>query len=713
MLIGLFILLSTNTSFAEEVQTRYIGSRLELFVDDWLIEKMEGARLHLNQPMAKGVAIDFDQPWEGSTSGYVTVFQDGALYRMYYRGSGNSPHQVTCYAESKDGILFTKPELGLFEFEGTKKNNIVWMGTGTHNFAPMMDANQDCDPDARYKALAGGGGGLVPFKSPDGIHWTQWKEKAVITRGAFDSQNLAFWDPVRKQYVDYHRGFREGKRDIMTATSPDFLTWTEPVWLEYPGVTPEHLYTNQITPYFRAPHILMGFPKRFVPDRRAVRHQHGGVSDGVFMTSRDGRSFKRWPEAFIRPGLQKQTWVNRNNMTAWGIVQTAPFIPDTPDDLSIYVSEGYYTGKSCQMRRYTLRMDGFVSVRAPMAGGEFVTRPFTFEGSEEAPNSGKPSELDSPVQIAKSQPLFGESSLVFSEASVLSLPGTKDLGKQATLAVHVKGMPSGHRRLFSAYNGGPTKPRELFFDVNSGGDIGPDGAIRFGYDGWKVMAKHAAVGDWSKEKDPDSVHHLAATWNDGEVKLYFDGKEIAVGGKPDSGSLTLELGGLRFGEDYPPTSLINEPFLGTCDDILVLRRVLAADEVKALAESGASAVLKLDKESGALYSIENTKENTLQDSLTADGNQSVKLGEVTRPGEVELTLNYSTSAAGSIRCEIQDEQGEPIPGFTLADCEELFGDDIERAVSWNGQREVKGLVGKKIRLRFKMKDADLYSIRFR
>ena len=712
MLTSLCIILCTNTNFAEESQTRDIGSRLELFVDDWLIEKMEGARLHLNRPVPRGVAIVFDQPWEGSTSGYVTVLKDGDLYRMYYRGSGNSPHQVTCYAESKDGILFTKPELGLFEFEGSKKNNIVWMGTGTHNFAPMLDANPDCTPDAKFKALAGGGGGLVPFKSPDGIHWTQWKQKAVITKGAFDSQNLAFWNPVRKQYVDYHRGFRSGKRDIMIATSADFLTWTEPVWLDYQGVTPEHLYTNQITPYFRAPHILMGFPKRFIPGRRAVRHQHGGVSDGVFMTSRDGRSFKRWREAFIRPGLQKQTWVNRNNMTAWGIVQTAPFIPDTPNDLSIYVSEGYYTGTSCQMRRYTLRMDGFVSVRATMAGGEFTTRPFTFSGSDEA-KVDEPPELDGPFKIETTQPLFGKASLEFKDAGILSLPGTQNLGKQVTLAVHVKGIPKGHRRLFSAYNGGPTKPRELFFDINSGGNIGKDGAVRFGYDGWKVMAVHSEIGDWSKAKDPNEPHHLAVTWNNGEVKLYFDGKEVASGGEPGAGDLKLELGDLRFGEDFPPTSLMNEPFLGKCDDILVLRRALAADEVKALAEKGASAVLKLDKESGALYSIENAKENTLQDSLIVDGNQMLKLGEVTHPGEVELIPNYSTSAAGSIRCEIQDEQGNPIPGFNLADCDEIFGDHIERPVAWRGQRELKALVGKKIRLQFKMKDADLYSIRFR
>jgi len=364
-----------------------IGSRLELFVDYYLIEKMQGAELTLHKPIAREVAIVFDAPWEGNTSAYPTVFRDGDGYRMYYRGSHydekSEKHnrQVVCYAESKEGIHWTKPELGIVEFNGSKKNNIVWDGIGSHNFAPFKDANPNCKPDEKYKALASDKK-LHAFRSPDGIHWSLLRDKPVITKGAFDSQNLAFWDSVRNRYVDFHRGFRKGVRDIMTCTSSDFLDWTEPVWLEYPGAPREHLYTNQITPYYRAQHIFMGFPKRFMPSRKMAQHRHGGVSDGVFMTSRDGLRFKRWGEAIIRPGLQKERWVNRNNMTAWGIIETKSAIAGTPDELSIYSSEGYYVGDSCQLRRYTVRIDGFVSVQVPLNGGEFVTKPLVFKGKE-------------------------------------------------------------------------------------------------------------------------------------------------------------------------------------------------------------------------------------------------------------------------------------------------------------------------------------------
>ena len=78
-----------------------------------------------------------------------------------------------------------------------------------------------------------------------------------------------------------------------------------------------------------------------------------------------------------------------------------------------------------------------------------------------------------------------------------------------------------------------------------------------------------------------------------------------------------------------------------------------------------------------------------------------------------LVVNYATSAAGSLRVELQDEDGEPLPGFGLGDCQEVIGDEIERVVSWKGGEDLSALRGKTVRVRFVMKDADLYSIRFR
>jgi hypothetical protein len=78
-----------------------------------------------------------------------------------------------------------------------------------------------------------------------------------------------------------------------------------------------------------------------------------------------------------------------------------------------------------------------------------------------------------------------------------------------------------------------------------------------------------------------------------------------------------------------------------------------------------------------------------------------------------LELNYSTSAAGSIRVELQDRSGRPLPGFDLAGSTDLTGDDIERDFAWRSGPDVSSLRNTPVRLRVVLKDADLYSFRFR
>jgi hypothetical protein len=322
------------------------------------------------------VVLTADRPWEGNTSAYFTVFQDGDRYRMYYRGSHadekakNATHpEVTCYAESKDGIHWTRPSVGLFDFDGSKENNIVWAGQGSHNFTPFKDANPKAAAEARYKAFAGGKGGLLALKSADGIRWSLMSPKSVITKGAFDSQNLAFWDPTLGKYRDFHRAFR-GVRDIMTCTSDDFLNWTPPVFLDYPGAPAEHLYTNAILPYERGPHILLGFPTRFLPATQQT--------EPTFMASRDGKVFRRWPEPVIPLKAPKDRDGNRSNYMAWGLVG----LPGAKNELSVYAKEAYYAGPGSRLRRFTYRLDGFVSVHAPVEGGEILTKPIRFRGDK-------------------------------------------------------------------------------------------------------------------------------------------------------------------------------------------------------------------------------------------------------------------------------------------------------------------------------------------
>ncbi|HYF36645.1 MAG TPA: hypothetical protein VD994_15220, partial [Prosthecobacter sp.] len=275
-------------SMAADTTPLPLGSQRELLVDEYLIASMTGAKLQMQKPVPQHVAIVCDAPWEGNTSGYFTVFQDGDLFRVYYRGShhdeatdkGGHP-LTTCYAESRDGITWVKPKLGLIEFNGSKDNNIVLIGEGCSNFSPFKDTHPHCPPESRYKALASTGDestrkkkpSLQAYQSADGVRWTRIREEPVITAGSFDSQNTAFYDAVRGEYRAYWRYFTGGYTDergwkpsgvraIRTATSKDFLHWENQADLQYGDAPLAQLYTNAVRPYARAPHLFLGFPTR-------------------------------------------------------------------------------------------------------------------------------------------------------------------------------------------------------------------------------------------------------------------------------------------------------------------------------------------------------------------------------------------------------------------------------------------------------------------
>lgn len=204
-----------------------IGSRRELFVDDYLIAQTSDAELKLHKPVAREVVLTCDVPWEGNTSWGFASLADEGRFRAYYRGwhfdekAKKMAHPpCSCYAGSRDGIHWVKPDLGLSEFNGSKENNTLCLVPPV--IAPFKDGNPNCAPAAQYKTV-GVGKTKLPgkdkprhclhaFKSPDGIHWSMMAE-AVITEGAFDSQNLAFWDAERDEYRAYWRYFTAGYTD--------------------------------------------------------------------------------------------------------------------------------------------------------------------------------------------------------------------------------------------------------------------------------------------------------------------------------------------------------------------------------------------------------------------------------------------------------------------------------------------------------------------
>ena len=377
-----------------------VGSRRQLFLDDYWFDRTWNIRLTLHRPLPRETALESDRPWEAEGIHYSSVVHSGGRYQMCYRAG-----RRTCYAESSDGVRWRKPNLGLHSFQGSRNNNILG-GAELHNASQILDPNEPPGSPGRYKMIASSGG-LRGYASPDGIGWNPVREAPLVTSGPFDSHNTLLWDDEHRRYVIYMRGvdtstggpvmwdpegrryvhnrpevdksrFRGGRRAIRRCESQDFLHWSEPEMVlarDLKDPANLHHYTNAAVNYFRAARSFLMFPMVFyVRDDKSLEYQTG-LSDVQLASSRDGVHWLRpLRKPFLSPGPDPRNWVDRNPIMGQGVVPTGR------DEISMYYTE-LYRSPECRLRRCSLRNDGFVSVEGPYEGwGEFTTRPIVFRG---------------------------------------------------------------------------------------------------------------------------------------------------------------------------------------------------------------------------------------------------------------------------------------------------------------------------------------------
>ena len=212
VLSRLVLLIVPGTAVADGSAVLDIGSRLELFVDRYLIDRLDGVNLELHAPQSAGMAIKFNHPWEGEFSFGPKIVASGEKYHMYYRGlpayrKGEKLVEHTCYAVSTDGIHWAKPNLGLVEIEfparlgleKTRDNNVLFEGSG---FGPFYDTRPGVPASERFKALREPPRnhvdvGVRAYVSGDGVHWKLMRD------GVYGGDRLesAWWSEAEHRYV--------------------------------------------------------------------------------------------------------------------------------------------------------------------------------------------------------------------------------------------------------------------------------------------------------------------------------------------------------------------------------------------------------------------------------------------------------------------------------------------------------------------------------
>ena len=424
----------------------HVRSRRELFVDRLLIDHLDNAQLKLHEPVPGGVAIRIDKPWEGPANFGGCVVQHGGRYHLYYRAlpvATGSEDGGLCVAVSTDGVTWTKPAL---DREGRNMVAADDRVIFDYNSAPWVDTRPGVPKTELIKAttsepLSGekhtayvdpvGPKRLGFWGSADGIAFrrlTPQPDMVSHLRNCFDGGNTLFWSETEQQYVLYYRFWDldsgapsadvarlggRGYRSMARTTSKDLMTWTPSVPMTYGDTPREQFYVNNTQPYFRAPHIYIALAARFMEGRQAITEAQATAlgmkagpdcSDAVLLTSRAGSTVydRTFMETFIRPGMGYGHWVSRTNYPLTGI------LPAGEGWIQMFVSR-HYMQDTWHIERLLLRTDGFASVSAPWAGGEMVTKPFTFAGGELEINyrTGAPGFVRVEIQDKDGMPIPG------------------------------------------------------------------------------------------------------------------------------------------------------------------------------------------------------------------------------------------------------------------------------------------------------------------
>lgn len=228
-----------------------------LFIDDVEIERCEGFRRTVNQPVhhPANPVLKPERPWEGyGVSHYGTLLydEDEQLFRLWYLTRPNPKGEpirwegrtvpgnrsILCYATSRDAIQWERPSLGQVEFEGSRDNNIVRIGNGGVEGAAIIDEPDDPDPSRRYKTMYWNCSDLGPYDeqegtwiafSPDGLHWTDIEQNPI--RISSDTSYYVVRDPATGKYFAYGRFARmkvgdEFQRRQDCIESNDFVNWS-------------------------------------------------------------------------------------------------------------------------------------------------------------------------------------------------------------------------------------------------------------------------------------------------------------------------------------------------------------------------------------------------------------------------------------------------------------------------------------------------------
>jgi predicted GH43/DUF377 family glycosyl hydrolase len=372
----------------------------QLFLDDsWIEETSRLQRVWEQAEIFPEPVLRPETPWEGrQVVMYGSVFRIGGEWRMYYLTFNAPKPTLLCMATSSDGLRWQRPNLGLYEFNGSKANNIVWFPEpGFHTDGPTI-CHDPADPRAPFKMLyfayGKGPAGQYAAFSKDGIAWDHRPTPVMTNTG--DRSNVLGQRGHHGRFVAYLRHAdmmkRHGARSVWVSESEDFLRWNEPTPILRPDLDDPPNSELYGMAAFRYSDRYIGL----------LEHWHG-APDRIEIQL----AWSRGGDVWQRPAVRRPFLSGRDYPWAKAWVTCANTAP---------IQEGnqlwfYFGGRSQAHGREhpqsygaiglaSLTMDRFAAIQADYRPGRLVTRPFTWPGGELALNCTN-------TRYAQGHPLHG------------------------------------------------------------------------------------------------------------------------------------------------------------------------------------------------------------------------------------------------------------------------------------------------------------------
>ncbi len=373
-----------------------LGTGNQLLFDDHLIAESRGFALSTTPGKKDGVVLEPERPWEAQgVWAWGSVIHEAGVVRLWYDAVGDDGVWRMAYAASTDGLHFVRPDLGLYEIAGSRKNNVCFVAPKGYH-AGTVFRDPAAPPDEQYRLVYGGGGPIgdtaylhiAGAVSPDGLDWEHVADE--ITPWYTDTMNVCFWDEARRKYLLYVRYWtgklryeqgrllgREdyGKRGVGLAESDDFRRFPAPRLILAPDEQdpPDmDLYNSAARRYPLAENAHLMFISAFYHDPDFL--------DIQLATSRDGVSWQRLArQPLLRLGDAEAADSQQMYMHAGEAV--------VGDEVWLYYGGAGVPHGACYPGQATFRIfrarwlrDRFAGWETGREGGELVTKPIVFGG---------------------------------------------------------------------------------------------------------------------------------------------------------------------------------------------------------------------------------------------------------------------------------------------------------------------------------------------